>query len=87
MRIKPYGTLVLVEKLNEDTKATSSGLFLSESHGDIFINMKVLAVGDDVKKIKPGIIVIGHDIVETINSTSKTGFISESHIFGEVEEV
>ena len=85
MKIKPFGTLILVERLGEEKK-TASGLILSESVGDIFVKMDVIAVGDQVKNVKPETVVIGHDLIEYIETGSRIGFISETHVFGEVEE-
>jgi co-chaperonin GroES (HSP10) len=83
MKIKPFNTLVLVEKLIEEKK--SGHFILPDAKGDYFIKAKVLAVGDLVTKINVGSTIICHDLVEVIEAASKIGFITESHIFGEVE--
>lgn len=83
MKIKPFNTLVLVEKIVEEKQ--KGGLYLPDAKTDYFCKFKVLGVGELVKTpIKEGMIVHAHDIMEPIETNSTIGYLSESHIFGEV---
>ena len=85
MKIKPFNTLVLVEKIEEEKK--KGGLYLPEAKTDYFIKFKVLGVGDRVAlPLKEGMIVHAHDIMEPLETNSKIGYLTESHIFGEIIE-
>lgn len=82
MNIKPFNTLILVEKIVEQKKI--GDIILSDGKDGFFVKYKVIAVGDLVAKIKPNTIVIGYDLMEKVDN--KIGFITQDKIFGEVIE-
>lgn len=84
MKIKPFNTLILVEKL--DQEKSRGGIMLPETQSNNFTRLKVLEVGDAVEKVKPNTVVIAHDLVEYIDLSRNIGFITESHVFGEIED-
>lgn len=86
MKIKPFNTLILVEKLEENQK-TTSGLYTPDSKATFFVKFRILAVGHLVElPLKKDMIIHAHDIMEPIKAGSNIGYINASHVFGEVIE-
>ena len=95
--IKPLGTLVLVEKIEETEKKTASGLVLTAASLDRELSCgKVIAVGDGTRDIygnvHPLLVEVG-DLVYfndgnlteiTDDNDNKYHFLSSTNIFGKV---
>ena len=86
MKIKPFNTLIVVEKLEEEEKMVA-GLYTPDSKATFFVKFKILGIGNLVElPLKEGMIIHAHDIMEPIKAGSKIGYINAAHVFGEVIE-
>jgi len=98
--IKPLGTLILVEKIEEGEKKTSSGLIMTASALESELSRgNVIATGDGTRDVQGNLhplnVQIG-DIVYfndahltdvTDDNGNKYGFIAFSNLYGKVTNV
>lgn len=86
--IKPYNTLIIVEKINdESSEKDMAGFIVPKSENDTFMKVRVVAVGHKVElPLKPGMIVHILAIVDWIDVGQTYGYTKENNIFGEVEK-
>ncbi len=83
MTYRPRNDLLLVEKMpSEETATTASGLIVPKGNlENVLTRLKVLSVGDAVKDVKPGDVILAENMFQKITkSDDKLGLINSKYV-------